>query len=129
MRKILFTFCALFVAAGMTFAQVEEKTTPKKDKSINHEWQQAIDEAADALRNVEIPDIDVDEIMEDVKEAMPTREEIADYKEIVAEAVGELRNIDLSGLEEALAELRAELGDIFEDHNDERRKEKKKDER
>ena len=127
MKKILFTLSVILLTGGITFSQTEKKETPKKetDRSINHDWQEAIKDAEEALRNIEIPDIDVDQIMEEVKDAMPTREEIEDYKHIVAEAMGELKNIDLTGLEEALEELRKELGDIFSDNPEENNGDKK----
>ena len=118
MRRLLGALILIAATATFTFAQTEKKDNDHQqtdEKTINSEWQEAIRTAEEALRDIEIPDIDVDQIMRDVKEAMPSREEIEDYKEIVTDAVSELKEIDLSGLEEALSELRYELGEIFSD--------------
>lgn len=131
MKRILFTALTILFAAGITFAQKEDKEPTQREGSLNQELQEVIKDVERTLRDIEIPEVNVDEIMEEVREAMPTRAEMDEYKEIVADAVGELKNIDLSELEEALHELRIELGEIFSDHewNDrDRRQSKKEDE-
>ncbi len=116
MKRILCTLLAVLLAAGITFAQKDKEPT-QKEGTLNQEWQEVIKDVEETLRDIEIPEVNVDEIMEEVREAMPTRAEMDEYKEIVADAVGELKSIDLSELEDALHELRRELGDIFSDQD------------
>jgi Tfp pilus assembly protein PilO len=116
MKKIIVLLSLALYVSG-TYAQVEER---KESQTLNQEWKQAMEEVEDALKNIEMPDIDVDKIMDDVKRAMPTREEMDSYKEVISDAVKELKKIDLSELESALQDLQIELNDIFghKDHSD-----------
>lgn len=117
---------AFALSLSMTvFGQANEK---KEDRSLNKEWKEAMEEVETTLNNIEIPDIDVDRIMAEVREAMPTKEELTSYKEVIRDAMREVKKIDLSELEEALNELGHELENIFHEHQVPKGKEKNKDE-
>ncbi len=122
MKKVIVVL-ALALPVSITFAQKEEESSSPKEKkehSLNQEWQEAIKNAEEALRNIDIPEIDIDQIMADVRAAMPTKEQMESYKDEVADAVRELEKVDLSELEEAMRELRYELKDIFGDWDKDR---------
>jgi hypothetical protein len=105
------------------FSQADEK---KEERSLNKEWREAMEEVENTLEDIEIPEIDVDRIMAEVREAMPTREEMNSYKDVIRKAVNEVKKIDLSELEQALNELGRDLEDIFHEHQTPKDKEKKK---
>jgi uncharacterized protein YpuA (DUF1002 family) len=120
---ITLTFALFLSITG--FGQANEN---KEDRSLNKEWKEAMEEVESTLENIEIPDIDIDRIMAEVRDAMPTREEMNSYKDIIREAVSEVKKIDFSELEEALNELGEELENILHEHHTTKDKAKKKDE-
>lgn len=123
MNKFTLTFILAVFLTAFGFSQADQK---KEDKSLNREWKEAMAEVEETLDNIEIPDVDVDRIMDEVREAMPTKEELSSYKDVVREAVQEIKKIDLTELENALDELGRELEDIFRDHRPDKNKDKSK---
>ncbi|MCB0688501.1 MAG: hypothetical protein KDC53_18305 [Saprospiraceae bacterium] len=113
MKRLYFTLTLLLSFSMMAFSQTEPE---KQEPSLNKEWKEAMEEVENSLKDIKIPEVDVDRIMDEVREAMPTREEMESYKEIVADAVGELKNIDFSELERAMNNLGKELENLFKDH-------------
>lgn len=123
-----FTIVFLFVL-GLTASGYSQKDQKEDHRSINKEWKEAMQEVEEALQDIEIPDVDIDRIMEEVRDAMPTREEMDSYREIVSDAVREVKNIDFSELEEALNDLGRELENIFQDRHYDKSKSKSKDDK
>ena len=123
MKKFTLTFVFAAFLISLGFGQSGQK---KEDRSLNREWKEAMEEVEETLDNIEIPDVDIDRIMDEVRQAMPTKEELSSYKEVVREAVQEVRKIDLTELENALDDLSRELEQIFRDHRPEKNKEKDK---
>ncbi len=79
-----------------------------------------MEEVEEALNSIEIPAVNVDEILNEVKRHMPSREEVAAYKEVVRDALREVRKIDLTHVERALERISEVLSDIREEHRRER---------
>ncbi|MBK8505813.1 MAG: hypothetical protein IPL46_28610 [Saprospiraceae bacterium] len=125
MIRLSLTLAFALSLSLIAFSQANEK---EEDRSLNNEWKEAMEEVESTLNDIEIPDIDVDHIMAEVRKAMPTRDEMNSYKEIIRKAVTEVKKIDLSELEEALNELGHELEDIFHERQAPKNKEKKKEE-
>ena len=110
MQKLIITLTLMLSCMLVGFSQSD---ADKDQQSLNQEWKKAMREAEKALEDIELPDIDIDKLMEEARQAMPSREEMESYKEVIAEAVRELKKIDLSDLEDALHEIGKELEDIF----------------
>ncbi|NND33868.1 MAG: hypothetical protein HKN76_14860 [Saprospiraceae bacterium] len=110
MQKFAITFILILCCVIIGYTQNDAS---EKDNSLNKEWKEAIQEAEKALEDIQMPDIDIDKLMDEARQAMPTREEMESYKEVIAEAVRELKKIDLSELEDALDEIGTELENIF----------------
>ncbi len=132
MKKLVAVICLVGCLGSITFAQAEEKKG-KKDRhqteiSIDREVKEAMKAVEEALANIEIPDIDIDAIMEEVEEAMPTHEELESYRDVIVDAMEDLQDIDLSPIEEALEELAEMFEDIEIDIKHDRDKDRKKDE-
>jgi hypothetical protein len=123
MIRLTLTLAFALTISLNVFSQADEK---KEERSLNKEWREAMEEVENTLEDIEIPEIDVDRIMAEVREAMPTREEMNSYKDVIRKAVNEVKKIDLSELEQALNELGRDLEDIFHEHQTPKDKEKKK---
>lgn len=125
MARLTFTliFALTLIATGFT----QTTTKEEEPESFNREWKMAMEEVARALEEIEIPEVDVDQIMEDVKKSLPTREELDSYKAEITDAVREIQKIDLSEMERVLDELAKELDQIFDDHFPNREKTPKED--
>jgi hypothetical protein len=113
MARLTFTFVFTLTLMVTAFTQTTKEEEPE---SFSQEWKKAMEEVARTLSEIEIPDVDVDQIMDEVKQSLPDREELDAYKAEIADAVRELKKIDLSEMERALDELAKELDQIFNDH-------------
>ncbi len=122
MLRLTLTLATVLILSVTGFSQ----TTEKKETTVNKEWKEAMDEVEKTLEDIEIPEIDIDRIMDEVRASMPTREEMNSYKDVITDAVREIKKIDLSELERALEELGNELGEIFGDRHPEKEKDKSK---
>lgn len=123
MLRLILTLTTVLILSVAGFSQTTEK---KDSSSANKEWKEAMDEVEKTLEDIEIPEIDIDRIMDEVRASMPTREELNSYKDVISDAVREIKKIDLSELERALEELGDELGEIFSDRHPEKEKDKRK---
>lgn len=123
MLRLILTLTTVLILSVAGFSQTTEK---KESSSANKEWKEAMEEVEKTLEDIEIPEIDIDRIMDEVRASMPTREELNSYKDVISDAVREIKKIDLSELERALEELGDELGDIFSDRHPEKEKDKSK---
>jgi Fe-S cluster assembly scaffold protein SufB len=123
MLKLTLILNTVLILSVAGFSQTTEK---KETTSVNKEWKEAMGEVEKTLEELEIPEIDIDRIMDEVRESMPTREELNSYKDEITDAVREIKKIDLSELERALEELGDELSEIFGDRHPEKEKDKVK---
>ncbi len=111
MKNLLLGILIVGLSSSIAMAQTAE---PEKDTAtISMEWEQALDEMELTLEKIEIPRIDVDSLVEEVRKVMPSKEEIEEYKDVVQEVIHEFKKIDLSELEIAIKNLNLELQDIF----------------
>jgi GTP1/Obg family GTP-binding protein len=124
MARLTFTFIFTLTLIATGFTQTTKEEEPE---SFNQEWKMAMEEVSRTLREVEIPQVDVDQIMDEVRKSMPTREELDSYKAEIADAVREIQKIDLSEMERMLDELAKELDQLFSDHFPNREKTNKED--
>ena len=113
MKKIFPILIALFCISSVSFAQTQES-------DINQSVKEALEEVNKAIEKIEIPEIDVEKIIEEVEAALPTKEQMEDIKEGVQSAIKEIEKIDLSGIEAVLRDLE----DIFSDFEIDIRKDK-----
>ncbi len=123
MLRLILTLTTVLILSVAGFSQTTEK---KESSSANKEWKEAMEEVEKTLEDIEIPEIDIDRIMDEVRASMPTREELNSYKDEITDAVREIKKIDLSELERALEELGEELGEIFSERYPEKEKDKSK---
>lgn len=123
MTRIIYSCLLVLLFAGISNAQSNEEN---KNIPLNREWKDAMKEVEKALEEIEIPDLDLDQIMVEVRQAMPTQEELKAYQEIVQDAMRELQQIDFTELEKTLEAVGRELKDIrvpdqhWEKSNDEK---------
>ena len=109
MKKLLFLFLLLPACSMVSFAQSETKTDKKEiEKSID----EALREAAEAIRSIEIPDIDFKEIAKQIENAIPSKEEMQEIKESVEIAIETVEQLDLSFIDEILREVEEAMEDI-----------------
>jgi len=113
MTRILFTTVLSFII-GTSIVHAQSNDT-RQDKNANNEIQRALEEVERSLDSIEIPDIDLQGIMDQVKASLPTSEEMAKHQEVVRDAlkdvVKEIKKLDFTELENALKDI----GSIFDD--------------
>ena len=116
MKNTILLLLALLCSSTFLIAQQDNK---------NQEWEKELEEAmekvSEAIKNIEIPqidmdsvmaDIDFDAIMEDAKANMPTQEEMEMHRRKWTEAMAELEEVDMTRFEEAMKRMEAELKEI-----------------
>ena len=84
------------------FAQQEPA---KEKKHIQKDWEEAMEEMHRALDKIEIPEIDLDSIMNIVEETMPSRKQMDSLKEVMEDTLEEIEKIDMSFLDEIFKNL------------------------
>lgn len=121
MIRVIYVLTLMLLSFGIGYSQNDSK----REIDLDRELKEVMKEVEEALDEIEIAEVDVDRIMDEVRESMPTKTEMNDYKEIVRDAVRELKNIDLSELKRTMEEVGRELEDLFQDHHWEKSDEKK----
>ena len=121
MIRVIYVLTLTMLSLGIVYSQNDSK----RETDLNRELKEVMKEVEEALDEIEIAEVDVDRIMDQVRESMPTKSEMNDYREIVRDAVRELKNIDLSELKRTMEEVGRELEDLFQDEHWEKSDEKK----
>ncbi|MCB0666194.1 MAG: hypothetical protein KDC80_10245 [Saprospiraceae bacterium] len=121
MIRVIYVLTLTMLSLGIGYSQNDSK----RETDLNRELKEVMKEVEEALDEIEIAEVDVDRIMDQVRESMPTKTEMNDYREIVRDAVRELKNIDLSELKRTMEEVGRELEDLFQDEHWEKSDEKK----
>ncbi|MDH3649061.1 MAG: hypothetical protein OEQ53_05220 [Saprospiraceae bacterium] len=109
----LFFVLALGLVASAQSKELEKKED-QKEKILDADWKEAMKDVEHAIENLQIPDLEVEKIIHELEEVMPTKVEWDHLKTGLKETVKELKKIDLSEIEEALKELEGVFDQIIE---------------
>jgi len=83
-----------------------------QEEKIEQELKEGLSEVKESLKQLEIPEMDLEKIVQEIEKVMPSQEQLTSAKAIMIDAVEEIEKIDLEPLMGVLQDLKS----IFEEH-------------
>jgi len=108
MKKYLLLICLVFAMSPFLIAQQEDT----QEEKIEQELKEGLSEVKESLKQLEIPEMDLEKIVQEIEKVMPSQEQLTSAKAIMIDAVEEIEKIDLEPLMGVLQDLKS----IFEEH-------------
>jgi len=107
MKKYLLLICLVFAMSPFLIAQQEDT----QEEKIEQELKEGLSEVKESLKQLEIPEMDLEKIVQEIEKVMPSQEQLTSAKAIMIDAVEEIEKIDLEPLMGVLQDLKS----IFEE--------------
>ena len=120
MKKIILSLSTFFLLATLSFSQAQTQRE-RIPRDIEKTVDESLESVRNILKNIEIPEIDIEEITREIERAIPTQKEMDSILQSVEESIKIVEDLDLSFIDDIMRDVEGILSDLeitLENRND-----------